>query len=82
MFITFEQFFCLFQHFIKLFITNFVRLDPDPQKMNADPQPCFKVRNEFSPLGCVRSIVWSRSQWSRNYFVESEPVEKELLVFV
>ena len=36
---------CFFQHFIRYFFTNFVRLaqgpDSDPQTRNAEPQPWF-----------------------------------------
>ena len=33
---------------MSLFFTNFVKLDPDPQKMKADPQPCREVSIHYS----------------------------------
>ena len=36
------------------------QLDPDPQKINADPQPCFVLKLKFP---AISSFMWRQSNW-------------------
>ena len=67
-------------HKVPVFVKNFIKLDPDlhgeeqldPQKMNADPQPCSEIIIK-KVLKSEISIAYTRAADGKTNFIHKTP---------